>query len=354
MKRHSLLFILALAIFVSLSIVVLTPAEVQAAQGYPQVYIVKQGDRLASIARQHCTTWHEIYNMNRGVIGPNPNNIYPGMQLQVIDRCGGHSDVCYNVYDRGPSQHAQGTVHGDRYNVVYGDTWYSISNRFGVPIHKLQYVNGMWNLYAGSVIVIPCLGILPPPPPLPPPPGQAYVSIDNPFPGAILPAMFQANGSGGNLFEGNVVVRAVDQGGYVLAEQATTLQGPNVGTGGSGVWSVSLTVNVATGTNGTIQASSPDDSAFASIAVVFGQGNSGGTVYPLGQCFIDVKSGTTAYNQPNGANVAQFVANGTLNALQRQQVSGMNWYRYEMLIDAAMRTLWSPQNELTGVGGGCT
>ncbi|MEJ2211924.1 MAG: META domain-containing protein, partial [Anaerolineae bacterium] len=45
--------------------------------------------------------------------------------------------------------------------------------------------------------------------------------------------------------EGNVVVVAADQDGNVLAEQPATLQGPDVGSGGAGTWSVELAVPVS-------------------------------------------------------------------------------------------------------------
>jgi hypothetical protein len=85
----------------------------------------------------------------------------------------------------------------------------------------------------------------------------------------------QVTGNGGALFEGNVVVRALDNQGNVLAEQATIVNSPDAGTGGAGPWQASLTVNTAAGTRGTIIAfstSAQDGSivAFASINVIFG------------------------------------------------------------------------------------
>ena len=37
------------------------------------------------------------------------------------------------VYDRGPREHAMGTVSGSYYTVAAGDTFYSIGLRFGLP-----------------------------------------------------------------------------------------------------------------------------------------------------------------------------------------------------------------------------
>jgi heat shock protein HslJ len=83
-------------------------------------------------------------------------------------------------------------------------------------------------------------------------------------------------GSGAALPEGNVVVEALDAQGNVLAQVATTMQGPDVGTGGEGTWSTELTIDVEPGTAGRIRAFSPsplDDSIIAedSVEVSLGQ-----------------------------------------------------------------------------------
>ena len=46
-------------------------------------YIVQKGDTLTSIARKYNTTWQQIYELNKDVIGDNPNLIYPG-QIFII------------------------------------------------------------------------------------------------------------------------------------------------------------------------------------------------------------------------------------------------------------------------------
>lgn len=104
-----------------------------------------------------------------------------------------------------------------------------------------------------------------------------FVTITNPLPYAMLNTEEPITifGTGGALFEGNVVVRALDNQGNVLDENATTINSPDAGTGGAGPWQTSLTVNVAEGTRGTIIAfsTSPQDGsivAFASINVTFG------------------------------------------------------------------------------------
>ena len=46
-------------------------------------YTVKRGDNLSIIAQKYNTTWQKIYDKNKGVIGSNPNLIYPGQVLKI-------------------------------------------------------------------------------------------------------------------------------------------------------------------------------------------------------------------------------------------------------------------------------
>jgi len=46
-------------------------------------YTVKKGDTLSGIAKQFATTWQKIYNMNKSIIGGNPNLIIPGQKLTI-------------------------------------------------------------------------------------------------------------------------------------------------------------------------------------------------------------------------------------------------------------------------------
>jgi nucleoid-associated protein YgaU len=49
-------------------------------------YIVKAGDNLSSIASKLLgdgNKWHDIYNANKGTIGPNPKIIKAGMKLVI-------------------------------------------------------------------------------------------------------------------------------------------------------------------------------------------------------------------------------------------------------------------------------
>jgi heat shock protein HslJ len=107
---------------------------------------------------------------------------------------------------------------------------------------------------------------------------DAFLEIEQPVDGTMLltSVPIPVSGTGGGLPEGNVVVQALDGDGNVLAEQATTLQGTDVGTGGSGTWSAELDIQAAIPTTGQIVASSPSPKdgepvASASVEVAFSE-----------------------------------------------------------------------------------
>lgn len=65
-----------------------TPAETdRAAKAVEsQTYTVVSGDNLSEIAKNltgNSANWQAIYNQNKGVIGGNPNLIYPGQRLVI-------------------------------------------------------------------------------------------------------------------------------------------------------------------------------------------------------------------------------------------------------------------------------
>ena len=48
-----------------------------------ETYIIKKGDTLTKIANKYKTTWQKLYNLNRNILGNNPNKIKPG-QIIII------------------------------------------------------------------------------------------------------------------------------------------------------------------------------------------------------------------------------------------------------------------------------
>jgi LysM repeat protein len=346
-----------------LAVLLLTMVLVPAisAQGYPVVeYRVQPGDTLAKIAKQYCTTWEEIYQFNAGIIGPDPNNLKPGTLIYAPNKCvsamqpiaGATPPPASGVYDRGPSMYANGYVVGNVYTVAAGDTWYSIGQRFGLPWETISSYNGGGNLYPGRQLIIPGLSSAPPP-------QSTYVSITSPTPGNYMAPFFTVTGKGAGLPEGNVVVRALDGSGRTLAQQATTLQGPNVGLGGEGTWSTTLSVNVASNVQGAIEATSPGVQAVAAVSVTFtppaGGGGSGSmVVYAPGQCTVTGRPGMPMYAYPGGPQSGQFVAGGSFEAKQRTVYNNMDWYMIQPEASMGNPPAWVPVTSLASVGQGCS
>jgi heat shock protein HslJ len=83
---------------------------------------------------------------------------------------------------------------------------------------------------------------------------EPYLKIDQPAQGSMVDVsqLVAVSGTGAGLPEGNVVIVALDQDENVLAEEPATLQGPDVGTGGEGTWSVELAVPASGQTAGYI------------------------------------------------------------------------------------------------------
>lgn len=54
-----------------------------APQGDPTIHPVVPGDTLANIAGHHGLTWEELWDLNREVVGDNPNLIFPGQALRT-------------------------------------------------------------------------------------------------------------------------------------------------------------------------------------------------------------------------------------------------------------------------------
>ena len=100
-------------------------------------------------------------------------------------------------------------------------------------------------------------------------PVKPDMTIQQPTSGAVLDITksVTVKGEGQGLFEGNVVVQAVDANGAVLAETAATLQGKDVGAGGKGSWSADLNLqDVTPGTPGKIVTFSTDPKTGGSVA----------------------------------------------------------------------------------------
>lgn len=101
------------------------------------------------------------------------------------------------------------------------------------------------------------------------------IQIEAPAEGAEIDASqpLAVSGTGQGLYEGGVVVQALDGQGRVVAEQITTAVGENVGTGGPGTWEASLALPLEASGPGSLRAFSPGATGVVeaedSLAVTF-------------------------------------------------------------------------------------
>jgi LysM repeat protein len=352
------------------------------------VYVVRHGDTLAGIARRHCTTWQAIYDLNAATLGGNPNQIYPGLVLTVPLGCGGGYPPPPGgggVYDRGPGPHAWGHVWGGKYVVARGDTLYSVSRRFGLTVPQMAAANGLcapyW-IYAGQWLVIgggylpgpqpkplpdpfpwpqpkphpkPLPKPLPDPQPLPPTTGMPYITIVDPIPDSVLPPTFSVSGMGGALGDGQIVIRARDREGALLAEETTIIEGPGALTNGEGPWHITLNVYVPANMGGTLEAATPDGAAVivqpVIVPVTFTGGGPQSIVYAAGQCEIVPVLRAPLYAYPGGPVVVE--ANSTLPVAAIRGVYHNDRRWYELAWVAGEPSVWLPETSVTSAGTGC-
>lgn len=161
--RHMIILVFG-CILMATSAFLLRPAPALA-QSYVSV-MVQRGDSLGKIAGRYCTNWQTIYDINRQAIGTNPSNIEVGMLLTVPNHCSGSVPTQLpetsgsGIYDRGPTTHASGTFNSPYYTVAWGDTIYSIANRFGLSQDALLRANNIYQggLLTGQTLYIPSIG----------------------------------------------------------------------------------------------------------------------------------------------------------------------------------------------------
>jgi LysM repeat protein len=327
-----------ISVFVLAALLVgITPLAASAQAGPTTIYVVQPGDTAYSIASRHCMSVQELTNLNGAVIS-NPNQLYPGMQLRVVNQCGGGGGCsgpncggctgwnCVGcgsgACDRGPSLHARGWINGNVYTVVSGDTSWSIAQRFSISVNALCQANGInpWFIWAGQRLVIPSCGWsnCPPQPPVQPctpsypgncPPiyyptvtvptvipitpvptaMQASLEIQSPASntaGTPLPSTFTVTGRAQNLPAGTpITVQAIivvpgntNNTILVLAEQRPALQA--TGTPGQTTFQASLSVQLSAVTQGFILAyPTSAGQPSASVLVWFSGGTPGGISY---------------------------------------------------------------------------
>ena len=160
-----------LSIVVTLAVVF--SLNVQIAEAKAPTYIeykVQRGDSLGKIALEHCTTWQEIYNLNRDTIGKDPNIIATGMVLHIPAFCGSAVQLPESpeaaVTDGGPRSRAMGKYNAPYYTIAWGDNLFSIGLRFGLDWQDIAEANSVEGslIYANRVLFIPggAVGVAPP------------------------------------------------------------------------------------------------------------------------------------------------------------------------------------------------
>ena len=179
-----------LALLLILAVTVIA-AGLSASTAYAQSYvhhIVAPGDTLGKIAYRYCTSWKDIYAINRDTIGNDPNVIQPGMALTIPAHCdkGGSSAIsppASGAVDSGPINHATGVYRAPYYTVAWGDALSSIGQRFGVPWQEIATANGVKGtlIYAGQTLLIPTDGGTGTLPPLQTPPERVYFASRSHF-----------------------------------------------------------------------------------------------------------------------------------------------------------------------------
>ncbi|MCJ7660468.1 MAG: YbaY family lipoprotein, partial [Anaerolineales bacterium] len=174
---------------------------------------------------------------------------------------------------------------------------------------------------------------------------QPYITISEPIVGAVLDISnpITVKGMGRALPEGNLIVTALDSGGNVLAEQSTTIQSPDAGTGGEGPWSVQLTVSATPGTPGSIRAYSTSPADGSTVAEAIVQVTYGQT--PAVQPFITI-------TQPTSGTVLDianpFTVNGMAGGLFEGNIVVQALDGNGNVLDEQATTIQSPD---AGIGG---
>lgn len=117
-----------------------TPAVKQGQQIHrdTHVYTVKSGDSWWAIANRYGMEMNALAQLNGKTIN---SVIYPGQQLRVADKGAGQSVT--NKVTQTPAQPKPAQPSAQYYTVRYGDSFWSIANRYGMNMYILAANNGL-------------------------------------------------------------------------------------------------------------------------------------------------------------------------------------------------------------------
>jgi hypothetical protein len=183
----------------------------------------------------------------------------------------------------------------------------------------------------------------------------AFIDIQSPAPNTTVASPFTVSGVGAGLFFTPITVQAFSSANLLLAQQTATLQGSEVGNGGQGTWSVSLSVNVPSGTPGYVRAFSSQYQVQDQVNVVYGTGSPGSIVFPPGQCSIQARPNAPYHSSVGGPISGYFSpAGGTFPAIAGAVHLDQNWYQFDPDPNTSNPLQWAPSTSLAGTIGVCT
>ncbi len=120
----------------------------------PGFYRVISGDTLSGIGEKTGVDWHRIYDINRQIIGPNPDLIYPGQMLRLTPPEPAPAPTPPGPGVPVPTHVVPAHI---SYTVVAGDTLSEIGEKYGISYMKIAADNGITNpdlIYPGQVLVL--------------------------------------------------------------------------------------------------------------------------------------------------------------------------------------------------------
>lgn len=184
-KKLVVVGLVTLMVLLSFNLMVANAAA-QAQMPMPgQLYTVRPGDTMYSIANRFYTTIWAIAQAN-GIV--NPSRIYVGQVLFI--------PVGGPIPPAPPMPQPPFPIGGQLIHVVrYGENLYGIARLYGVSAWQIAYVNGLANpnyIYAGQQLLIPRPSPMPSPVYNPPVynPWGGYYPYPNPMPYQGTPVLY--------------------------------------------------------------------------------------------------------------------------------------------------------------------
>lgn len=135
-----------------------TPTPAPTPKPATNTYTVKAGDTLSGIAAKYGTSWQTLYELNKAVIGSNPDIIKVGQVLTLPTKETAIKPTTTKPTTTKPT--TKPATKEKTYTIKAGDTLTSIAKKYGTTWQKIYEANKdkIGNpdiIYAGTVIKIP-------------------------------------------------------------------------------------------------------------------------------------------------------------------------------------------------------